>query len=100
LGFFWKKTTANAALLGAIVTIPAGIALEQLMSNLPFMHRMGWVFVIVVVLMILTSLLDKKGRDNVRAIEVDTSDFKTAPGFTIGMVVIAIILGVLYSVFW
>jgi len=100
LGFFWKKTTANAALLGAIVTIPAGIALEQLMSNLPFMHRMGWVFVIVVVLMILTSLLDKKGRDNVRAIEVDTSDFKTTPGFTIGMVVVAIILGVLYSVFW
>lgn len=100
LGFFWKKTTATAALLGAIVTIPAGIALEQLMSNLPFMHRMGWVFVIVVVLMILTSLLDKKGRENVRAIEVDTSDFKTAPGFTIGMVVIVIILGVLYSVFW
>ena len=100
LGFFWKKTTATAALVGAIVTIPAGIALEQLMSNLPFMHRMGWVFVIVVVLMVLTSLLDKKGRDNVRAIEVDTSDFKTAPGFTIGMVVIAIILGVLYSVFW
>ncbi len=100
LGFFWKKTTANAALLGAIVTIPAGIALEQLMSNLPFMHRMGWVFVIVVLLMILTSLLDKKGRENVRAIEVDTSDFKTAPGFTIGMVVVVIILGVLYSVFW
>lgn len=100
LGFFWKKTTATAALLGAIVTIPAGIALEQLMSNLPFMHRMGWVFLIVVALMVLTSLLDKKGRDNVRAIEVDTSDFKTAPGFTIGMVVVVIILGVLYSVFW
>ncbi len=100
LGFFWKKTTANAALLGAIVTIPAGIALEQLMSNLPFMHRMGWVFLIVVGLMVLTSLLDKKGRDNVLAIEVDTSDFKTAPGFTIGMVVVVIILGVLYSVFW
>lgn len=100
LGFFWKKTTANAALVGAIITIPAGIALEQLLANLPFMHRMGWVFVIVAGTMILVSLLDKKGRDNVRAIEVNTADFKTAPAFTAGMVVVVVVLAVLYSMFW
>jgi len=100
LGFFWKKTTANAALLGAIITIPAGIALEQWLPGLPFMHRMGWVFVIVAGTMILTSLLDKKGRDNVRAIEVDAADFKTAPAFTAGMLIILVALAVLYSMFW
>lgn len=100
LGFFWKKTTANAALLGAIITIPAGIALEQWLPGLPFMHRMGWVFVIVAGSMVLFSLLDKKGRDNVRAIEVQTSDFKTAPAFTAGMLVILVVLAVLYSMFW
>lgn len=100
LGFFWKKTTANAALLGAIITIPAGIALEQWLPGLPFMHRMGWVFVIVAGTMILTSLLDKKGRDNVRAIEVDAADFKTAPAFTAGMLIILVVLAVLYSMFW
>lgn len=100
LGFFWKKTTANAALLGAIITIPAGIALEQWLPGLPFMHRMGWVFVIVAGSMVLFSLLDKKGRDNVRAIEVQTSDFKTAPAFTAGMLIILVVLAVLYSMFW
>jgi SSS family solute:Na+ symporter len=100
LGFFWRNTTATAALLGAIVTIPAGILLEQWLPGLPFMHRMGWVFVIVAGLMVLVSLLDKKGRENVRAIQVETSDFKTAPAFTIGMVVVVVILGVLYSIFW
>lgn len=100
LGFFWKKTTANAALLGAIITIPAGIALEQRLPGLPFMHRMGWVFVIVAGSMVLFSLLDKKGRDNVRAIEVQTSDFKTAPAFTAGMLIILVVLAVLYSMFW
>lgn len=100
LGFFWKKTTANAALLGAIITIPAGIALEQWLPGLPFMHRMGWVFVIVAGTMILTSLLDKKGRDNVRAIEVEVADFKTAPAFTAGMLIILVVLAVLYSMFW
>ncbi|HOY16459.1 MAG TPA: sodium/solute symporter [Haliscomenobacter sp.] len=100
LGFFWKKTTASAAMAGAIATIPAGIALENLLPNLPFMHRMGWVFLIVVGLMILISLLDTKGRKNVRSIDVEVSDFKTAPAFTVGMVVIVIILAVLYSMFW
>ncbi|HND88334.1 MAG TPA: sodium/solute symporter [Saprospiraceae bacterium] len=100
MGFFWKKTTANAALAGALATIPTGLLLQNLMSGLPFLHRMGWVFVILVALMALVSMLDKRGQREVRSIEVHPSMFRTSPGFTLGMVLVLGVISALYFVFW
>ncbi|MBL7784180.1 MAG: sodium/solute symporter [Saprospiraceae bacterium] len=100
LGFFWKRTTANAALAGAIATIPTGLILEKVFVGMPFMHRMGFVFLTLVALMVLVSLLDKKGQQNNKTIEVDTSMFRTTPAFTVGMVLILGILSALYLMFW
>ncbi len=100
LGFFWKKATGNAALVGALATIPTGLLLERMFPALPFMHRMGWVFLTLVALMVITSLIDKKGRDNVRAIEIDSTMFRTSRSFAIGALLIVGILTALYIVFW
>lgn len=100
LGFFWKRTTANAALAGAIATIPTGLILEKVFVGMPFLHRMGFVFLTLVALMVLVSLLDKKGQRNNKTIEVDASMFRTSPSFTIGMVLILGILAALYTIFW
>lgn len=100
LGFFWKKATANAALVGAIATIPMGLLLDYLLGGLPFLHRMGLVFLILVALMAAVSLMDKKGQQAVNSIEVDTSWFKTKPGFAIGSVLICGMLAVLYLVYY
>ncbi len=100
LGFFWKRTTASAALVGALATIPVGIFLQEILVNLPFLHRMGYVFLVLVGLMVIVSLIDVKGQQRVHSIEVDTSMFRTSQSFTIGMVIVLGITAALYLLFW
>jgi SSS family solute:Na+ symporter len=100
LGFFWKKTTANAALAGAIATIPTGLILQQVFSGLPFLHRMGFTFLTLVALMVIVSLVDKKGQEKVHGIEMDPSMFRTSQSFTIGLVLVLGTIAALYIAFW
>jgi solute:Na+ symporter, SSS family len=100
LGFFYKPTTANAALAGALATIPTGLLLDNLLPHIPFLHRMGYVFFALVALMVIVSALDKKGRERVNPIEVDTSMFRTSQGFTIAAVLLLGVISALYIVFW
>jgi SSS family solute:Na+ symporter len=100
LGMFWKRTTASAALAGALATIPTGIWLEKVFAGMPFLHRMGWVFLILAGLMIIVSLLDKRGQKQVHGIEVDPSEFRTSGSFAIGALLILGALAALYIVFW
>lgn len=58
-GLFWRKATANAALWVALLTIPMGIAFKVLSPDLPFILRIGYVFIILSVVMVGLSLLDK-----------------------------------------
>ncbi|MCW3112945.1 MAG: sodium transporter [Segetibacter sp.] len=107
LGFFWKKSTSKAALTSAILTIPLSTALKFLplwtngwFPDLPFMDRMTLVFIILVVLMIVISLLDKKGQDPSKVIAIDTKMFRVSPGFIVASTIIIGILTALYTVFW
>jgi SSS family solute:Na+ symporter len=107
LGFFWKKSTSKAALTSAILTIPLSTALKFLplwtngwFPDLPFMDRMTLVFVILVVLMIVISLIDKKGQDPSKVIAIDTKMFRVSPGFIVASTIIIGILTALYTVFW
>lgn len=100
LGFFWKRTTALAALVAALLTIPSGFGIKLLYSDLPFLNRMGYVFLFLVALMVIISLLDKRGQQNVRSIDVDVNDFKTSTPFAVGALLLCGILAALYIVFW
>lgn len=100
LGFFWKPATATAALVGALATIPTGLLLEKVLPHLPFLHRMGWVFMALVVLMVVVSLLDKKGQQQAKPIEVDSSMFRTSQGFAVGALLVFGIVAALYLMFW
>jgi SSS family solute:Na+ symporter len=100
LGFFWKRMTSHAALVAALATIPVGMALEQIYAGIPFLHRMGYVFAILVGLIVMVSLMDKKGQTRAHGIEVDASGFRTHYAFTLGMLLIIGVLGALYIIFW
>ncbi len=58
-GLFWRKSTATAAVWIALLTIPLGILLKVVNPDLPFILRIGYVFIILTVVMIGLSLLDK-----------------------------------------
>jgi solute:Na+ symporter, SSS family len=99
-GVFWKKTTSNAALVAAALSIPLSVVLKVLLPSLPFIDRMGWVFLILATLMIVISLAEGKGKDHPKSIEINAELFKTSTGFKIGAILIAGIIAGLYTIFW
>lgn len=107
LGFFWRRTTATAALTSAILTIPLSTILKFLpgwtngfFPDLPFMDRMTLVFIILMLLMIVMSLADRKSKDNPNIVIIDKSMFRCSPGFIVGSAIIIGILTALYTVFY
>ncbi|MBZ4192123.1 sodium/sugar symporter [Niabella beijingensis] len=106
LGMFWKRTTATAALAGALFTIPFSVLLKFLpgwtnggFPDYPFLDRMTITFFGVALLMIGISLAAGKG-PGTAPIQVDRRMFRVSPGFVIGSVLICGILAALYTVFW
>ena len=99
-GVFWKKTTSNAALTAAALSIPLSVILKIGLPDLPFIDRMGVVFLILAALMIIISLVEGKGKDHPNSIEINKDLFKTSTAFKIGAFLIAGITAALYIVFW
>ncbi len=100
LGFFWKRTTSAAALVAALLTIPLSTAFKFWATQMPFLDRMGWVFAILVALMVIISLADPKSKNNPKAMKVDVNDFKLSGSFAVGTVIIMGVLAALYLAYW
>ena len=62
MGLFWKQATSNAALWTAILTIPVGIVIKLIFPDMPFILRMGYVFIVLALIASVISLLDQKGK--------------------------------------
>lgn len=103
MGFFWKKT--NSA--GALFAIVGGFLIALGMHNdylpfmdwtlVPFLDRMGLVFLICVVVMFILGLVmpdEKKG------LAIDVSMFMPHRGFVFGAAVVITLISVLYYTFW
>lgn len=99
-GVFWKKTTSNAALVGAALSIPLSVVLKIVFPVLPFLDRMGVVFLVLAALMITISLVEGKGKDHPKSIDINADLFSTSTGFKIGAILIAGIIAGLYTIFW
>ena len=108
LGMFWKKTTAKAALAGALLTIPFSTVLKLLpvwtngaFPDYPFLDRMTITFFTVAGVMVLISLREPKTEKHTHHIEINkVLMFNLSTGFVIGSVIICGILAALYTVFW
>ena len=60
----------------------------------------GYTFLILMAIMIIISLLDKRGQQKVTGIIVDASEFKISTPFAIGTLLLIGILAALYIIFW
>ena len=121
LGFFWKKTTSNAALFatigGFLLSVgfkvlpnyadlsflePMGFAVANAAGvfEIPFIDRMGFVFAICVVVMYIISMYETRNGANPKGLEIDRGMFKTSPGFTVGALIVLGLLVALYSIYW
>ncbi len=121
LGFFWKKTTSNAALFATIGGFLLSIAFKFMPSfvdlhflydfgfavpnadgiyEIPFIDRMGFVFLICVLGMYIISIYETNRGVQTNGLEIDKSMFKMSTGFTVGAILIIGILAALYTAFW
>ncbi|MBN8586728.1 MAG: sodium/sugar symporter [Rhodothermia bacterium] len=98
LGLFWKKATPTAALSAALLTIPLSALMKSFTPDVPFLDRMGYVFLILVAIMVVISLL--KPESNKKEIVVDRSLFVTSFGFRIGALLIMGVIAALYIAYW
>ncbi len=121
LSFFWKKTTSNAALFATVggfvfslffKFLPAIMDLSFLapygfakanssgIYEMPFLDRMGFVFLISVIGMVLISLYENKRGIKTNGLEIDKGMFKMSASFTVGVLMVCGILAALYTLFW
>ena len=109
LGLFWKKTTNKGAIIGALASIPIamyfkvapkGWSTSSIFLNLPWMDQMGYTAILTMIVIIIVSLLQNKGKEDEKGITISKDLFKTSPLFNIGAFAVMIILVVLYALFW
>lgn len=74
LGLLWKRASGVAAVVAAIGTFAFSVLFKFMMPEVPFLIRMGYVFMALVALFIVLSLLSKK---TVKADLLDTDTVKT-----------------------
>ncbi len=98
MGVFWKKTTANGALAAAIGSAVLSFAFKMLMPELPFIDRVGIVFISCIALAAVISLLEN--RDQVGAVDLQDIDFKTTTGFNTVSAAVIVLVGALYATWW
>ena len=121
LGFFWRRTTSNAALFATIggfaLSImfkflplvmdlsflePIGFAVPNAegVYEIPFIDRMFFVFVICIIGMWAISMYENKKGLRPNALVVDKKMFRMAPSFIVGALIIIGMLAALYTIYW
>jgi SSS family solute:Na+ symporter len=99
LGMFWDRCTAAGALTAAVSSFLLSCGLKYAWPALPFMDRVGLVFVICIGIAVVLSLLGKR-RDAPLKVELKGIDYSTSVGFNVAAAAVTVILVVLYVTFW
>ena len=121
LGFFWKKTTSNAALFAIIggfifalffKFLPGMMNLSFLADSgfakanangifeIPFLDRMAFIFLLCIAGMIIISKIDNRKGVKPHGLEVNKTMFKVSTSFAAGALIVCGILAALYTLFW
>lgn len=121
LGFFWRKSTSNAALFATVGGFALSVVLKFLpewtdlsglysigfavpntagVYEIPFIDRMGIVFLFCILGMFIISVVENKRGVVPKGLEVDRSMFKVHPGFLAGTIIIVGLLVAIYAIFW
>ena len=99
LGLFWKRATATGALAAALGSFALSAACWMWWPELPFMDRVGYVFLACTALTVVISLIGKP-QENVQTVDVGEIDFSTSKSFNMAALATVLILIALYATWW
>ncbi|CAN5346942.1 sodium/sugar symporter [soil metagenome] len=121
LGFFWKRTTSNAALFATIggfifslifkvmpqfvdlsFLAPMGFAVPNAegIYEIPFLDRMGFVFALCILGMSIITNIENRRGVKTNGLEIDSSMFKPSASFTAIALLIIGLIAALYTIYW
>lgn len=96
LGLFWKRSTE----IGGLVAVISSIGLSLLWpQDMPFMNRVGFVFLLSLALGVAASFLQEQASKE-KLVDLGGIDFGTSPVFNIGALIITAMLIALYGYWW
>lgn len=98
-GFFWKRATSLSALVAGIGSFFFSILFKLTLPEIPFMDRVGLVFLLCLVLAVFTTLLERKG-EHPRSIDLKGISFQTSNSYTLAGFGVIITLIILYTLWW
>jgi SSS family solute:Na+ symporter len=99
LGMFWNRCTPTAALVAAVSSAVLSTILKFTWPSLPFMDRVGVVFLACMAIAIVLSLMERP-REVALKVDLKNIDYSTGPGFNIAALAVTVILIALYATWW
>ncbi|MGR4864578.1 sodium/sugar symporter [Caulobacter sp. LARHSG274] len=103
LGLFWKRATTASALVaaigGAALSGAFFVADKAGVFVIPFMNRVGLVFLLTLAAAIIVSLVAPQKKD-VNVVTLEGVSYKTTTGFNIAGLGVILILIALYATWW
>ncbi len=108
MGLFYKKATNNAAIWGAILSIPIAMYFKvapkgwsdaSIFVELPFMHQMGYTCIATLAIIAIISYVEGN-QDDPKGINLTKKLFATNSTFNIGAFSVLLITVFLYAMFW
>jgi len=99
LGLFWKRANEAGAITAAVASVLLSWLFKAEWASLPFMDRMGVVFLIALALAVIVSLVTpaRTGADTIETADVR---YATKAGFNIGATAVCLVLVALYATWW
>lgn len=98
-GFFWKKATASSALTAAISSVVLSWLFKILLPEVPFIDRVGLVFILCCVLAAAVTLLSG-AKEQSNSIDLNDVSFKTTSSFNVASIGVVLILVAIYVTWW
>ncbi|MCY4338324.1 MAG: sodium/sugar symporter [Gammaproteobacteria bacterium] len=101
LGMFWKGMNSHGAMTAAVGSALLSFALKLLWPALPFIDRVGLVFLLCVMVAVGCSLSFRTApQQQGDVVDYRAADFATSPGFNAATGGVILILAALYATWW
>jgi SSS family solute:Na+ symporter len=99
LGMFWKRASSMGALSAALGSAVFSIVLKFAWPELPFMDRVGLVFLLCLVLCYLVSIAGTPNTTD-SSVSLEEVSFSTNNSFNVASIGVVLILTALYATWW
>jgi SSS family solute:Na+ symporter len=99
LGMFWKRATEFGALTAVVSAVGLSLVWPKLFPTMPFMDRVGVVFLIALALGVAASFVQKAPAAE-KTVDLGGINFKTSARYNIGALLVIAMLAYVYFIWW